>query len=197
MGAVIFSQSEIRQKCRRNLDQISNSEKIDIVVAIWTQTILRRLLQDYHEFALFAPLGFELPLRPVFEKLLLSEKPCYFPRTQGEQLEFYRVRSWGELAAHGPCWEPNGSTEKLEDHSRLAVFCPGIAFSPLGSRIGSGRGFYDRWLARHPLALRLSLIASPQMRFEAWPEKPSDERVDWIVSPQAAWKPERGRARTF
>ena len=74
--------------------------------------------------------------------------------------------------------EPPEDAELVEDPA--AVVVPGLAFSPDGSRIGRGGGYYDRWLAAHPGCMAVGLC------YEAFltpivPE-PHDRRVRFILT---------------
>lgn len=45
----------------------------------------------------------------------------------------------------------------------ILVLAPGLVFDRHGGRIGKGKGFYDRWLARHPKALTVGLCFDVQV----------------------------------
>ena len=64
----------------------------------------------------------------------------------------------------------------------LIVFVPGVAFDPLGNRLGRGRGYYDRILSGLPVSARFVALAYefqivPLLPVEAW-----DRQVHYIVT---------------
>lgn len=63
-----------------------------------------------------------------------------------------------------------------------AVAVPGLAFTSTGARLGQGGGFYDRFLADHPRALRVALAFDCQL-VQSIPTDPHDQTVDAIVTP--------------
>lgn len=63
----------------------------------------------------------------------------------------------------------------------LAVV-PGLAFDRTGARLGSGLGYYDRWLAAHPGARRVGLAHSWQV-VDAVPVEGHDVRLEALVTP--------------
>jgi len=61
------------------------------------------------------------------------------------------------------------------------VLVPGLAFSTAGVRLGFGAGYYDRWLAGHPAALRIGLC----FEYQVLPQIPCevhDASLDYLVS---------------
>jgi 5,10-methenyltetrahydrofolate synthetase len=65
------------------------------------------------------------------------------------------------------------------------IVVPGVAFDRRGHRLGHGRGYYDRALAARPEALRIGFCHSFQL-VEKLDERPHDEPVDFIVTPDGA-----------
>jgi 5-formyltetrahydrofolate cyclo-ligase len=65
------------------------------------------------------------------------------------------------------------------------IVVPGVAFDRRGHRLGYGRGYYDRALAARPEALRIGLCHSFQL-VEKLDDRPHDEPVDFIVTPDGA-----------
>jgi len=61
------------------------------------------------------------------------------------------------------------------------VVVPGVAFTLDGRRIGRGKGFYDRLLARVD-GVKCGVAFDEQI-VEMIPLEPHDIRMDWIVTP--------------
>jgi 5-formyltetrahydrofolate cyclo-ligase len=65
------------------------------------------------------------------------------------------------------------------------IFIPMVAFDRAGTRLGHGRGYYDRGvLALHAKGLRPTLVgvAFAVQEVGAIPAEPHDSRMDWIVT---------------
>lgn len=67
------------------------------------------------------------------------------------------------------------------------VFIPLLAFDEKGNRVGYGKGFYDRFLAKcRPETVKIGLSF-----FEATPEitdvSPEDIRLDWCITPEKVY----------
>jgi 5-formyltetrahydrofolate cyclo-ligase len=68
------------------------------------------------------------------------------------------------------------------DISRCLVVVPGLAFDERGGRLGYGRGFYDRALARMSLDRCVGLCLDEQL-VPAVPMEPHDVRLRALVTP--------------
>jgi 5-formyltetrahydrofolate cyclo-ligase len=60
---------------------------------------------------------------------------------------------------------------------------PGVAFDRHGRRLGYGRGFYDRWLARAPKALRVGVCHAFQL-VDGVPARDGDVPMHIIITPE-------------
>ncbi len=76
------------------------------------------------------------------------------------------------------------------------IYVPGIVFGPMGERLGRGKGFYDRFLAQSPHALRISLCFDFQLvRDEPITQEEWDQKVDWIQTESQVLKTERVQSK--
>ncbi len=75
-------------------------------------------------------------------------------------------------------------TQDLVDPAQIGVILvPGLGFSRRGSRLGRGKGFYDRYLKSVPSALRIGVGFHEQL-IESIPEDTWDETIDAILTDQ-------------
>ena len=77
--------------------------------------------------------------------------------------------------------EPPATAAGVEPESIDAVVVPGLAFDATGFRLGYGGGYYDRFLARCPRALRIGLAFEAQMVDSVRPHG-RDEPLHHIVT---------------
>lgn len=61
------------------------------------------------------------------------------------------------------------------------IVVPGVAFDLKGNRIGRGRGYYDRFLCKHPNVRRIGICFDFQI-VESVPTEPNDIRMDEIIT---------------
>ena len=119
-------------------------------------------------------------------------KRVVVPWCDGEDLALWRLESlaelepgtWGILEpAAGRRHDPARQVAAAEID--LAVV-PGLAFDRRGRRLGHGKGYYDRFLARSP-AVRAGLCYAAQV-FPEVPAGPFDAVMDFVVTEEGAFR---------
>jgi len=112
----------------------------------------------------------------------IGEKTVYLPITNTEtgEIEFGKVGSLDELqeGAYG-IPEPQNKSKIEASHFQL-IIVPGRAFDLKGNRLGRGRGYYDKLLARTSCP-KVALAFEYQI-IEAVPCEPHDIGVDKIIT---------------
>lgn len=91
---------------------------------------------------------FPLQSEPLWLPALLPFQKLYLPKVFSDTMVFYRVETVESLpmGSYG-VREPHGDTEAALPKREDLVLVPGVAFTEEGSRLGRGRGYYDRWLS--------------------------------------------------
>lgn len=142
-----------------------------------------RLIRDLSEDG--AEAGLYRPLKEEAQFNLEPAHQYFFPRIEGEEMEFYRPRSAkfvrGKLGVEEP--DP-ASSDRLESGAKHIIFTPAVAVDALGGRLGMGRGFYDRYFERHPEVIRVGVVFQIQVSKAPLPREEWDQALDWIVTEQ-------------
>jgi 5-formyltetrahydrofolate cyclo-ligase len=110
------------------------------------------------------------------------------PIVEGENMRFAVVRRGVEgspVTVLGPydLREPDGPAVDLAKVGLVLV--PLLAFDAGGNRLGSGRGFYDRFLTGHPELVQHAVImgvAFQAQRVSDLPVEPHDHQLDAVVT---------------
>lgn len=131
---------------------------------------------------LYASVKNEVLTYDLFRHALEKGLHVYFPRVE-QGIKFYEVNgpedlqkgSWGIPEPKRSCLEINLE----EEHLDLLVI-PGIAFSKDGSRVGYGKGFYDRAI-KNLSAFTVGLAYDFQI-YDEVPVDPWDQKLDLILS---------------
>ena len=141
-----MTKHELRERIRQCRRQHDGTDE--------AAAILARLLQDGHmagarTVLLYHALPDEVPTQQLLDKLAAEGRTVLLPRvTSDTDMELRRYTSAANLrtgAFH--ILEPTGPL--FTDYSLIDVaVVPGMAFDRKGHRLGRGKGYYDRMLAR-------------------------------------------------
>ena len=136
----------------------------------------------------FAGYGSEVCTMELMEELLRMGKMVFLPRVSGEEMDFYRIGSLDDLEeGYKGIPEPKKTCTDVfsigDDKSdeRIVMLMPGAVFSTDGCRIGYGKGYYDRYLAKCDIMNRIALCFSMQIR-EGIPCDIHDKKASVIVT---------------
>jgi 5-formyltetrahydrofolate cyclo-ligase len=162
----------------------------------WSHAIRSHLMQHPQwaspgtVVALFGGLASEPDLRPLLPWLAERRVTAAFFALEADAMVPYLVRDRQDLIpGQLGIWEPVRAPERRVEVSALkAVLVPGLAFSARdGSRLGRGKGYYDRTLASADAACRrIGVCFACQMR-ETVPHEPHDVPVQAIVT-ERGWQ---------
>lgn len=89
-----------------------------------------------------------------------------------------------EVSSSNRIYQPKATQELCTSEEIGVILVPGLAFSRDGYRLGRGAGFYDRFLARFPHALRVG-VTFDDLVYSEVPVDPWDERLDLILTDEA------------
>ncbi len=188
---ILSSKQAARTRLRSLRAALSLERRASISVAAVQHLRGSGLLPATGFVALYAAFGDELD--PSALEPFVS--PVY-PRIQGQNLVF--VASTRAELVPSPPWnipEPVGPPVAL-DQIRLWVV-PGLGFGLDGARLGYGRGYYDRVLARRPEGV-LTVGFTADALLGPIPVGPNDVPVDVLVTEKGLfwardWSPDADR----
>ena len=145
------------------------------------------LLREAKRICCYAPLPQEVDLWELIDRLLLTrDKQIAFPRVDSAaddcRMDFYEVRDRGQLSAGAfGVLEPMDDGSAPVDWPDALVLVPGVAFSKEGARLGYGKGYYDRYFARYPHAVRMGVAFDAQLTGELnGLSEPTDISMDYV-----------------
>lgn len=134
------------------------------------------------------PLKDEVDTRPFIGQCAEQGVHVVLPVVEGDDLKLRLYRSEESMSTGMyNIQEPQGDNyTHLEQISRIYV--PGIAFTRDGRRLGRGKGYYDRFLARlqahfseHNLPMpELVGVCAPERLLQDIPTESHDMRVHWV-----------------
>ncbi|MDR1455802.1 MAG: 5-formyltetrahydrofolate cyclo-ligase [Tannerella sp.] len=146
---------------------------------IWRRVEQLPLFRKSHCIACYHALPDEVQTATFLEKWRHSRQILLPAVRDGEMilLPYRGEESLRKGAYH--IMEPAGPDEKAFTEPEL-IIVPGIAFDRRLNRLGRGKGYYDRFLSRHPAA---AIGVCFQFRlFDRIPVAGHDRKMTWIVT---------------
>ncbi len=162
---------------RNSLPEALRQELSRQICALLTEW---QVFREAEAIYFYYPLGSEADLLPAARLVLEQGKTAAFPRTAGEQMDFYQVRSLEEFregAFH--VMEPAGGLRMQEKAPLILV--PGLAFDRRKGRVGYGKAYYDRYFRQFPHAVKAGICMEGQLA-ERIPMEAHDIWMDYLVT---------------
>jgi 5-formyltetrahydrofolate cyclo-ligase len=131
----------------------------------------------------------EVRTRSTIQMAIASGKTVVTPQCVGDELVPWRIDSLDELVvgAFGiPEIAPHlrsESARKIEPATIDLLIVPGVAFDRRGQRLGSGRGFYDRFIPRLRCDATLVGLALDCQIVDAVPSAAHDVPMHIVITP--------------
>lgn len=175
------SKKQLRQWIRGQKKLVSPTER-----KRQSATIVQALLQHPHVSSAqvlmaYAALPDEVDLTELLIELLRQGKRVLLPKVINDhEMQLCEIRSMNDLregAFH--IMEPFG--EEFADYNLIDVaIIPGMAFDSKGHRLGRGKGYYDRFLAKIPYIYKIGVSFAFQ-KVASVPIEENDAIMDEII----------------
>lgn len=183
-GGMPDLKSRYREELRAARRRLSRAVAAAATGSIASKLIALPVFQACRDLLLYSASACEVGTTALRMAAERAGKRVYYPRVPypGADLEFVRVDPGDRLRAG--MWgilEPVGD-EVFATGQPALVVVPGLAFDTSGTRLGRGRGCYDRALRRlrppvEAIGLAFALQVVPQLPRDHW-----DEPVDVVVT---------------
>ena len=178
---------DMRRRIVRLRDHQTESEMTERSDQICKRLFSIEMVAKTEDILLYADYGSEVRTGSIFARAKRMHKRIFYPRVEGDELCFYKVEDPSELQVgfHG-IQEPFLQKRSTADFIYTAVaIVPGTVFSRDGYRIGYGKGFYDRFLARYPQVFKVGIAYDVQL-VDTIPREAHDVRLNGLVTEEEA-----------
>lgn len=179
------TKNSIRKSILSLRDGLSETERVNYSRRI-TDTILQMPMIIQADTVLaFAGYKSEVQTLELIQQLLSHGKKVYLPKVTDEEMDFYRIERLEDLeAGYKGIPEPGKVCMEVfceSVYDKTVMLMPGAVFGMDGSRIGYGKGYYDRFLAKCDIMNRIALCFSFQL-LEHIPSNAHDKKASVIVT---------------
>lgn len=187
MEEVRAAKDQIRKEVEKIVSAVSEKIRRDKA-----QSIEKRLFEFANfleaRIALFYVAGDgEVPTQSILKRSYLYNKIVVLPSFDRERLRMttFKVDNPDKdlvLGGRG-VQEPDPARCKPVPIQRIDIaIIPGLAFDEKGARVGTGLGFYDRFIPELPSTTRKVALAFEEQLIPQAPTEPHDKHVDIIIT---------------
>lgn len=171
-----------KQELRKMIRQRKQQHSVDESSAFINRLKDNSHFLHAHTLLLYSALPDEVPTQTLIDELVAQGKTVLLPRVVSDtDMELRRYSGPADLqqGAFG-IMEPTG--ELFTDYAAIDVaIIPGMAFDDEGHRLGRGKGYYDRFLAKlSPTTYKIGLCFSWQ-RVNHVPTDDHDIPMDEVI----------------
>ncbi|WP_294643180.1 5-formyltetrahydrofolate cyclo-ligase [uncultured Aureimonas sp.] len=183
MPDIAAAKADLRRMASARREALVPGERIEAAFALAEHVARDTLFETVDVVGAYLPIGSEIDPRPAMMALADRRLRLAAPAIVDGDLEFRELLRDGELVAQGHGTVAPGAAARVLDPDVLLV--PLLAFDRRGARIGYGRGFYDRAIARllavKPALVTIGLAFDAQEVAEV-PVEPHDRFLDRILT---------------
>ena len=177
--------TNIRREIRALVAQMTEADKLSQSLCICEQVKAMGEWQSADDVLLYAALPDEVSLSALIIDALASGKRVWLPVVDGDDLRIRQYKEgMTEVSAGFHIEEPTADAPELlpSDYSQISLaIIPGRAFTPDGTRLGRGKGYYDRFLA-HYIGTTIGVAFSCQI-CNTLPIDPWDRPLNKVIVP--------------
>jgi 5-formyltetrahydrofolate cyclo-ligase len=187
MEEVQESKSDIRNRVVTALESLSAEE-----LATKTSQIENRLFEfanflEANISLLYMPQKFVVDTKSIIQRCIDYRKLVALPAFDTEKyaMQLYKVDVYEADVTLGPrnIMEPDPERCKIIPIERIDIaIIPGVALDEKGGRIGSGEGYYDRFIGKLPITTRKVALSLECQIVQQVPMESHDKYMDIIIT---------------
>ena len=128
----------------------------------------------------------EVDTHDLIKSLVILGKDIFIPViTFNNRMQMAQFGAWEDMQTDALGVLVPSNPIIARRHVDVAIV-PGLAFSPSGSRIGYGKGHYDRFFSHHPVEIKIGIAFDCQIIPQV-PTESSDCSMDYVISESRRW----------
>ncbi len=144
--------AELRSRLKALRTDMTAAAKAELDQKILNRTVNLWQYREAQSLLVYVSTPIEVDTHHLIERALQDGRQVAVPRCVPgtREMEFYQIHSLSELSpgAFGVLEPDPAQSKLLTDFFRSLCIVPALAFDGQGFRLGYGKGYYDRFLAR-------------------------------------------------
>ncbi len=187
MSKVADEKKRLRTHYRNMRGKMTGEYKRSLDIEIASRLLCTEEYMNAKALLIYVATEYEVETRGIIHAAFACGKAVAVPKCEGKGvMNFYLITSEEDLqSGFGGIMEPDVSRCKpLEDFSHSICIVPGLSFDPEGYRLGSGGGYYDRFLSDYE-GISVGLCYGSFITWEL-PRAPHDKATQLLVTDRYA-----------
>ena len=153
--------------------------------AIIKKTLLELLefnkVAQSKKIGLYFQRGNEVRTKEIIEEFLELKKKIFLPRIVENKIVMKQIESLKDLEKGSfGLIEPKNKCTEIDPNDLEVIIIPCVSFDKDGNRLGSGNGYYDRFLSR--CKTTKIILAYDFQISKKIPSEEHDIKADWIIT---------------
>lgn len=174
----------LRAECKQKRTALSVLQKAQMDAMIAERFFASRQYRENNLLFSYVSTEIEVDTREILRRAIEDGKTVAVPRCIDgtREMDFYVLRDMSELESGSfGVLEPNPELcRRVTDFSKGLCIIPALAFDKSGYRLGYGKGYYDRFLAKFS-GETLGLVYDYCL-YECLPHGKFDRAAQWILT---------------
>lgn len=148
----------------------------------WICNQLEKIIdtENYKTIHAYLPMGKEIDITPLLEKLLAKNITIITPKTLPKRKLENRVLTSLDAIEKGVFGTTHPANPEEYTGTFDLIIIPGLAFDEQNYRLGYGGGYYDNFIVNHPLAKKIGIFYLEQ-KTDQIPTEPHDIQLDRVL----------------
>ena len=184
----ITGKQSIRNKYLGCRNSLTKKERMDKSRVICKQVKEQSVFKNAEAVLVYMDYRSEVMTTELVDELFFCDgKKIYAPKVEGMDIHFYEIKSFSDLQeGYQGIREPKENPETLltvemTEHMKCVALVPGAVFDRERGRMGYGKGFYDRFLAKYTEVATIALGFACQIAKKV-PTEVHDRKMDMIIT---------------
>ncbi len=182
--------NRLRAECKQKRTALSDSEKVQMDARLTDRFFASRPYRENDMLFCYVSTEIEVDTREILRRAIADGKTVAVPRCVDgtREMDFYILQDMSALESGSfGVLEPNPALcRKVTDFSEGLCIIPALAFDKSGYRLGYGKGYYDRFLAKFS-GETLGLVYDCCF-YDSLPHGKFDRAAQWILTESEMYK---------
>jgi 5-formyltetrahydrofolate cyclo-ligase len=181
MNSVAAEKNQLREFMLNKRNRISIRQVYEKSKRVQSNVVNSRQFLVAETVGVYSPVGSEVRTEEIIREAICSDKKVVLPRVESGAMKFYQIND-KPFQLDNLVIGTFGIREPIKEGKEVVkidlLVVPGIVFDSQGSRIGYGRGYFDRFIVGAKVSFSLGLAYQFQLVSYRLPQSHIDQKID-------------------